>query len=132
MEDAYQLSLKFSRQQSLKQKEHYDRKVKSTQLLPGDQELLRSLSEWLEPGILRSHWEDQVYTVTKNISDESPVYEITPEDETGKTKVVHRNLLYPCDYIETRPQETIQKTRQKIKRTRPKSRQRTRLNVFRI
>ena len=43
----------------------YDKKVHSTALEPGDRVLVRNLSECGGPSRIRSHWEQDVYTVVK-------------------------------------------------------------------
>ncbi|KAJ8395704.1 hypothetical protein AAFF_G00029410 [Aldrovandia affinis] len=60
--------------------------------------LLRNLTERGGPSKLCSHWENQVYVVVSRKSPESPVYKIMPEGG-GKSQVVHRNLLLPCDNL---------------------------------
>ena len=59
--------------------------------------LVRNLSERGRSGKLRSFWEDDIHVVIKW---KSPVYETKPERGEGrKNRVLHRNLLLPCDYL---------------------------------
>ena len=51
------------------------------------------------PGRLRSHWEDEVYIVVDKRVDVS-VYTVRPESGEGEKRVLHRNPLLPCDFIE--------------------------------
>ena len=30
-----------------------------------------------------------------------PVYEVTPEGRKGKSRILHRNLLLPCDFLQS-------------------------------
>ena len=30
-----------------------------------------------------------------------PVYEVTPEGQKGKSRILHRNLLLPCDFLQS-------------------------------
>ena len=78
-------------------------KVKSqeatfTKLLVGDRVLVRNMSERRGPGKLRSFWETIIYCVTKQHGD-SPVYEVAPESENGRRRVLHCNMLLPCDFL---------------------------------
>lgn len=47
---------------------------------------------------MRSYWENKVHVVVKRRSSDSPVYEVAPEGG-GKSCVLHRNLLLPCDSL---------------------------------
>ena len=45
-----------------------------------------------------------------------PVYEVTPEGRKGKSRILHRNLLLPCDFVQSDvskpvPQRTQEKRR---------------------
>lgn len=57
------------------------------------------------PGKLRSFWEDKVYVVTQKKYPDSPVYEIKLENGKGRIRIMHRNLLLPCDFL---PMETVE------------------------
>lgn len=58
-----------------------------------------NLSEPGGPGKLRSFWENDIYVVVKRKSPDSPVYEVESENGGRKNRVLHRNLLLPCDYL---------------------------------
>ena len=60
--------------------------------------LVRNLSERGGPGKIRSHWEQDVYTVVKRQS-ESLAYIVKKENGQGTERVLHRNLLLQCDFL---------------------------------
>ena len=99
MEEAYQLASKAAKASGNRGKNLYDRKVQGAELYPGCRVLIRNLTERGGPGKLRSFWEDKVNVVVKRKHPESPVYEVQPEDGQGRTRVLHRNLLLPCDFL---------------------------------
>jgi hypothetical protein len=61
--------------------------------------LIRNVKERGGPGKLRSYWEDKVYKIVRQKSNEIPVYEVIPESGGEKTRVLHRNMLFPCTYL---------------------------------
>ncbi|RXN17604.1 Retrovirus-related Pol poly from transposon [Labeo rohita] len=98
MQEAYEIASKTAEKEALRGKKYYDKKVHGVELWPGNRVLLRNLSERGGPSKLRSHWEDCVYTVISRKSPDGPVYEIRPE-KGGQSRVVHQNLLLPCDSL---------------------------------
>lgn len=76
----------------------YERRIHGVDLQPVGRVLVRNLSERGGPGKLRLYWENRVYVIVKRRSDESTVYEVVPEGG-GKMRVLHRNLLLPCDSL---------------------------------
>lgn len=99
MEEAYQLATKSAQASGKRGKALYDRKIQGAELHPGNRVLIRNLTERGGPGKLRSFWEEKVHVVVKRKHQESPVYEVQPEDGQGRTRVLHRNLLLPCDFL---------------------------------
>ena len=99
MTEAYQLASKSSSKAGVRSKMLYDKKVYGADLHPGCRVLVRNLNEKGGPGKLRSFWEDQVYIVVQRRHHDSPVYELKPENGKGRVRVMHRNLLLPCDFL---------------------------------
>ena len=79
-------------------------------LKPGDRVLVRNLSELGGPSKLRSFWEQQIHIVVKQNGD-LLLYEVRPEGQAGKPRVLHRNLLLPCDFLPSDSREIIQERR---------------------
>uniref|UniRef100_A0A8C7X5J0 Gypsy retrotransposon integrase-like protein 1 n=1 Tax=Oryzias sinensis TaxID=183150 RepID=A0A8C7X5J0_9TELE len=115
MTEAYQLASKTAIKEGVRGKIHYDKKVFGAELNPGCRVLVRNFTERGGPGKLRSYWEDKVYIVTQRKHSESPVYEVKPETGKGRVKIIHRNLLLPCDFLPLTSEPEPTKSGQKRK-----------------
>ncbi|CAI5638107.1 unnamed protein product [Oreochromis niloticus] len=99
MQEAYTVASQTATKEAARGKAYYDKKVKGRDLQPGDRVVLRNLTPRGGPAKIQSFWENQVYKVKERKADDSPVYLISPENGQGRDKVVHRNLLLPCDFL---------------------------------
>lgn len=69
------------------------------QSFPQVKVLVRNMSERGGPGKLRSYWEDQIHIVVSQKGKDSPVYEVKPERGAGRGRILHRNMLMPCNAL---------------------------------
>ena len=94
MQEAYQLVMKKSEDGALKQKKQYDKRENSTPVS------WRPCSyQEHDPrgglGTLKSYWEEEIHIVESHIGKDSPVYKVYPESGHGRSRVLHRNMLFP-------------------------------------
>ncbi|KAK3700939.1 hypothetical protein QZH41_005654 [Actinostola sp. cb2023] len=99
MTEAYSQALKSTSHSAQRAKQHYDKRIRSSVLEPGDRVLVRNLTPRGGPGKLRSYWEKDIHVVVRRKSPESPVYDLRPEGGRGRDRTLHSNLLLPCDYL---------------------------------
>ena len=106
-----------------KSKTYFDKGLRSNILEQGDRVLVRNLSVWGGPGRLRSYWEDKIDKVLRQMSDESPVCAGKAEDGTGRTRVLHRNLLLQCNFfpLTSVPRKKLRTRKELNQRCVPKS-----------
>ena len=103
MKEAYAKASDTAGTNSTRSKRHYDKKVRSTVLQPGDRVLVRNLTPRGGPGKLRSFWEDEVHIVQSRKGPDSPVYDVVSELKKKRPRTLHRNMLLPCDYLSCEP-----------------------------
>jgi hypothetical protein len=115
MNDAYTFASEHATQNSSKGKRHYYKGARYSTLKPGDRVLVRNLIERRGPGKLRTHWEKDIHIVV-NCMPDFPVYEVKPEAKDGRKRLLHRNLLLPCDFLPLTP-VTQEKTSPKTYRS---------------
>jgi hypothetical protein len=99
MTEAYRIAHEATTKSAEKGKKNYDRRIRYTDLQPGDRVLVRNLSPRGGPGKLRAFWEEEVHVVVSRKGPEIPVYELRPETGRGRNRVLHRNLLLPCEHL---------------------------------
>ena len=121
MKQAYDIAAKKSQLSGLRGKKQYDRRLNNPVLQPGDRVLVRNLSERGGPGKLRSYWEDAIHQVVTQKGEGSPVYEVKPESGGGRHRVIHRNLLLPCNDLpfDVKPYNTCRRSKQKLQTAKP-------------
>ena len=118
MEDAYELARQNISKSADDGKKQYDRKVVFSSLQPGDRVLVRNLSERGGPGKLRSHWEQEVDLIVQQKGD-LPVYEVTLEGRKGRSRILHRNRLLPCDFLQSDLSKSVSQRSQERRRSVP-------------
>ena len=79
-----------------KQKKYYDQKVKGAKLDIGDQVLVKILARGEGKHKIADKYEEELYTVIDK-KKEVPVF-IVEGNDTGKTRTLHRNHLFPVNY----------------------------------
>lgn len=99
MKEAYDIASKSNAKTTMRGKTYYDQKRQSSVLSPGDRVLIRNMSEHGGPGKLRSYWEGQVHIVVTRKGENSPVYEVRSERGTGRSRILHCNMLMPCNAL---------------------------------
>uniref|UniRef100_A0A3B3Q8H6 Gypsy retrotransposon integrase-like protein 1 n=1 Tax=Paramormyrops kingsleyae TaxID=1676925 RepID=A0A3B3Q8H6_9TELE len=99
MQEALEITRQTAKKVADRNKRNYDGKVRGSMLCPGDRVLVKNLTPRGGTGKLRNHWEDVVHTVVRQMGGEGPIYEVKPEWGKGRSRVLHRNLLMPCDYL---------------------------------
>ena len=107
MNDAYVFASKHAAKNSSRRK-NYDKGARYSTLKLGDRVLVRNLSERHGPGKLRSHWENDIHVVASCVPD-NPVYEVKPEVKDGRKRLLHRNLLLPCDFLPLTPEPEVKR-----------------------
>lgn len=100
LQEAFKIARNNIKKSTDKAEKYYNKTKKCSVLHPGDRVLMRNFVQRGGPGKLRSHWEETVYVVLRRMANDSPVYEIAPEKGEGRTRVIHRNNLLPCDFVE--------------------------------
>lgn len=115
MQEAYSLASKTAQKERNRAKKHYDHKTYGVELQPGCRVLVKNFKDRGGPGKIRSYWEEEVHVVTERKHADSPVYSVRPERGTGKTRVLHRNVLLPCDFLPVDGEHTEDKTAKRRK-----------------
>lgn len=99
MQEAYEIARDHAKKSAERNKRNYDHKVRCADLYPGSRVLVKNLTPRGGPGKLRNYWEDEVHVVIRQAMEDVPIYEVKPEQGKGRSRVLHRNLLLPCDYL---------------------------------
>ena len=111
---AYKIAAENSKKAASYNKSHHDKRIHGTALKPGDRVLVRNLRERGGTGKLRNYWEEKVHVVIDR-KKESPVYVLKTKDGSGVERILHRNLLLPCDLLPFEGTLTSDKRKEKSK-----------------
>ena len=66
----------------------------------GDRVLVRNMTPRGGTGKLRNHWEESIHKVIRQVGKDMPIYEVIPEQGKARgRRILHRNLLLPCDHL---------------------------------
>ncbi|KAK0156234.1 hypothetical protein N1851_000487 [Merluccius polli] len=78
-----------------------------------DRVLVKNLTPRGGTGKLRSFWEENIHVVIRKVGEEIQVYELKPEQGRGRSRILHRNILLPCDHLplETQPKTAAMKNK---------------------
>lgn len=93
LKTAYELAESIAAKQNDGNKRRYDKKIRFSQLLPGDRVLIRNL------GLQGKHkladrWASNIYVVESQLPN-LPVFKLKPENGSGPVKILHRNHILP-------------------------------------
>ncbi len=99
MQEACEIAREQANKCAERNKRNYDQRVRCTDLFPGSRVLVKNLTPRGGTGKLRNYWEDEVHVITRQVADDTPVYEVKPEKSKGRSRVLHRNLLLSCDHL---------------------------------
>ena len=113
LEEAYQIVSTKMKTRAQKGKKQYDKNVNSSLLIPGDRVLVRNLTPCGGPSKLRSFWEQDIYIVVTRMGPESPVYKVRTESAKGRERVLHHNLLLPCNNLPIEQPYAVRRARPK-------------------
>ena len=81
----------------------------------GDRVLVRNMTPRGGTGKLRNHWEDSIHKVIRQVGKNMPIYEVIPEQGKGRgRRILHHNLLLPCDSLPLEIQLQPAKQKRKV------------------
>lgn len=124
MQEAYDITRQSAKKSAARGKRNYDSKVKSSVLEEGDRVLVRNMTPRGGTGKLRTHWEDCIYKVVRQVNKDLPIYEVMPEQGKGRdSRILCRNVLLPCNQLPLDiplkvAQQPKEKTLRKVKKGR--------------
>ena len=99
LSQAYAMADSHAKVRNRANKKRYDERVKKSGLDVGGRVLVRNVVVHQKQK-LANHWLADVYIVQRQQGgSSSPVYVMKREDNKGPERVLHRNMLLPCDQL---------------------------------
>ncbi len=102
MSEAYRIAKEHCDQVKTSSEVAWRKRKIASRLLVGDKVLVRNKREQGGPGKLRSFWEEDIFVV-KDCKGDGVVYEVENTALPSDKRVLHRNLLLPCELLEDTP-----------------------------
>ena len=99
MSEAYSLVQERCKAAKERSEARWKKRLIATQLKVGDKVLVSNKREQGGPGKIRARWEADVFEVIE-VLGEGVVYKVANLSKAKDERVLHRNLLLPCDLIE--------------------------------
>ena len=100
LQHSYDLARKMTRKSQDRQKQNYDTKVKGATLQPYDRVLVKIVA-FDGRHKIADKWEEDIYVIVSQPNSDIPVFKVRKENETGRDRVLHRNLLLPVGSVES-------------------------------
>nr|XP_054775539.1 uncharacterized protein LOC129284041 [Lytechinus pictus] len=95
---AYKVASERNDQAGAKNKGRYDQKLKENKIEVGDRVLVK-IKGVKGKNKLGDIWGKDPHIVVEQPNEDIPVFRVRPDGTRGKTRVLHRNLLLPCNFL---------------------------------
>ena len=116
MDEAWKIANEKSAKRKTADRRRWNKTARLTELQCGDRVLVKNLTPREGPGKLRNYWEDTIHTVTRIVGDTNVVYEVQAEGNArARKRVLHRNMLMPCQELILNKDDKAIKTKKKTK-----------------
>lgn len=99
LEQSYNLAKKYIQISQEKQKKNYDIKARGAVIQPVDKVLVKIVA-FDGPHKLSDKWEDDPYIVISQPNRDISVFIVKKENNTSKSRTLHRNLLLPIGHVD--------------------------------
>ena len=94
MKWAFKKATEVSLKESARQKRYYDKKIRCSKFKPGDLVLVRQKG-FKGKHKIQDKWENTPYKVVEQKNPSLPVFLVENTEIPSKTRVLHRNMLFP-------------------------------------
>ena len=109
---AHEVATAATKKAARKQKDNYDNKVRGGTVQVGDRVLVKVVS-FEGKHKLADRWEHDPYVVLSQPNEGIPVFKVRKENNEGRTRTLHRNLLLPIGFICDKPTPAPRKPKPK-------------------
>lgn len=107
----YKVATRESSRSATRYKKRYDQRVRGANIQVGDRVLVRNVG-LRGKHKLANRWEEKVYQVVSQPNKEIPVFDVRQEGAGRRTRTLHRNLLFPVNFLPL-PETTVHRSSRK-------------------